>query len=34
MTFGDWQRIFLVELDVDMVELPRDRDVVIQILGT
>ena len=33
MTFGEWQRIFLVELDVDMVELPKKRDVVIQVVG-
>ena len=33
MTFGEWQRIFLVELDVDMVELPKKRDVIIQVVG-
>ena len=33
MTFGEWQRIFLVELDVDMVDLPKKRDVVIQVVG-
>ena len=33
MTFGEWQRIFLVELDVDMVELPKKRDVVVQVVG-
>ncbi len=33
MTFGEWQRIFLVELDVDMVELPKKRDVIVQIVG-
>lgn len=33
MTFGEWQRIFLVELDVDMVELPKKRDVIVQVVG-
>ncbi len=33
MTFGEFQRIFLVELDVDMVELPKKRNVVIQVVG-
>ena len=33
MTFGEWQRIFQVELDVDMVELPKKRDVIVQVVG-
>jgi secondary thiamine-phosphate synthase enzyme len=33
MPFGEWQRIFLVELDVEMVELPKKRGVVVQVVG-
>lgn len=33
LPFGEFQRIFLVELDVEMVELPKKRSVVVQILG-
>ncbi len=33
LTFGEFQRIFLIELDVDMVELPKKRNVVVQVVG-
>ncbi len=35
MCFGEWQRIFLVELDVEPTYhvLPRKRDVIVQVVG-